>query len=698
MGGHSLSPVEAEYVRWLAIASCVFSYGLLFFLLYTSFFTQWTKVGGNLHRAVYVAHLPSRTTINAASSATLARSHVALTQGSSAAGGLNTSSALLVPAGNTMERNETIRRWSRNHPSDAAEAAAATLARSGTLPHTSASAMYLQSTDVLDTAAPAPTLRRWWHVSDWIADSVFIQNARRLKEHLSKKTWTLENRTTLLLITATLLAAESTNAVLLTLTHEFPWVSMHPYYLIRTVLFMPIAGLLDLIMSLRVRILCFKSRAARRLLWSIVRAIVLVLVPCSIITMLIVSVETEAANAWDHFLPPAWLLGLTGVFPVAVTLVTLYALQAEFAAHHRRRKRKRAERRLRKWQTQKETAERARSGGGGAATTTSRSANADTAPRSLPTAGRSVSSLASSGHNGGAISSTRHPAHLRIALPAGTPNGTVQPAAFLPRATSSKSVATNAASGSHAQSTVSTQQHPRTSPATTPVYLAVSSVLHLLNVFSLLGWVLYLVLQFRAVPIAPFTRMVLSNLLAISSLALEAGFKVLVRLRASTLGARNRRVRLPFFSTRGGAAHAAGTTTTVVLPQQSTTTGVATAASGLTVTVTATATTCTVSDPSLNSSADAERDRSSGTVDRSSGTESGESQPAADAGEIARPREAGEGEDDDDDDSYNEWRAVVDGDDTDADPTDADPTDAESDADPPPPPLPLSTATSRASS
>ncbi|KAJ3359442.1 hypothetical protein GGF32_009368 [Allomyces javanicus] len=142
-----------------------------------------------------------------------------------------------------------------------------------------------------------------------------------------------DGRLELLLTSAIFLVIEATNALGFTLFTSFPVVPIWPiYYTIRTLVFVPVAGMSLLVITLRVSALCFKSLAMQERLWSLSALTVAIITPCSIIGNLCSAPHVDwSRNSAEDF-GTDWssqlLLLINAVFPVAAGAMTVCSMHA----------------------------------------------------------------------------------------------------------------------------------------------------------------------------------------------------------------------------------------------------------------------------------------------------------------------------------------------------------------------------------
>ncbi|KNE54023.1 hypothetical protein AMAG_17608 [Allomyces macrogynus ATCC 38327] len=142
-----------------------------------------------------------------------------------------------------------------------------------------------------------------------------------------------DGRLELLLTSAIFIFIEATNALGFMLFTSFPVVPIWPvYYTIRTLVFVPVAGMSLLVITLRVSALCFKSLAIQERLWSLSIMTVAVVTPCTIVGNLLSAPHVDwSRNSAEDF-GTDWssqlLLLINAVFPVAAGAMTVCSVHA----------------------------------------------------------------------------------------------------------------------------------------------------------------------------------------------------------------------------------------------------------------------------------------------------------------------------------------------------------------------------------
>ncbi|KAJ3374850.1 hypothetical protein GGF31_006748 [Allomyces arbusculus] len=313
-------------------------------------------------------------------------------------------------------------------------------------------------------------------------------------------TVTADARVGMLLYCSLSIFVDSINCLAQTFTTAYPFVAMWPgLYQVRLGAFIPIGGIINLVIVRRVSMLAFSSPERRTWLWRGMLLVFAVEFPANIIVLLQEIYRTNANNAWSTFRIGPILVIINTLYPLSSFLASAYMLHHAFgrrAAH-------------------------------ALAATTAATAGASGTLKPVPT---SPSQLPPTPIRSASVSELPpSPASSRDA------EDTVEPTAE-PSGPSNRSTPTSRASAPAETATTTPARHttstagaggPRASAAT-EVQESIGASFRLLHISIVVIWSTYLVIHGFAIT-SPFVRSALSNVLVVFVLALEAALKYLVR-------------------------------------------------------------------------------------------------------------------------------------------------------------------------
>ncbi|KNE68892.1 hypothetical protein AMAG_13530 [Allomyces macrogynus ATCC 38327] len=316
-------------------------------------------------------------------------------------------------------------------------------------------------------------------------------------------TVTADARVGMLLYCSLSILVDSINCLAQTFTPAYPFVAMWPgLYQVRLGAFIPIGGIINLVIVRRVSMLAFSSPERRTWLWRGMLLVFAVEFPANIIVLLQEIYRTNADNAWSTFRIGPILVIINTVYPLSSFLASAYMLHHAFgrrAAHA----------------LAATTAATA-----GASGTLKPVPTSPSSPPPVPVRSASASELPSSS------------ALSRDAEDTVEPAAEAEPSAPSPRPTSTSRASAPAESATttptrHTTTTTNGGGGPRASAAT-EVQESIGASFRLLHISIVVIWSTYLVIHGFAIT-SPFVRSALSNVLVVFVLALEAALKYLVR-------------------------------------------------------------------------------------------------------------------------------------------------------------------------
>ncbi|KAJ3364557.1 hypothetical protein GGF32_001657 [Allomyces javanicus] len=327
-------------------------------------------------------------------------------------------------------------------------------------------------------------------------------------------TITADARVGMLLYCSLSILVDSINILAQTFTPAYPFVAMWPgLYQVRLGAFIPIGGIINLVIVRRVSMLAFSSPERRTWLWRGMLLVFAVEFPANIIVLLQEIHRTNADNAWSTFRIGPILVIINTVYPLSSFFASAYMLHHAFgrrAAH-------------------------------ALAATTAATAGASGTLKPVPTSPSQPPPPPIRSASGSELPSST--ASSRDAEDTVEPGAEAEPSAPSTRPTSSRTSApaesaTTTTPTRHMTTTTTTTgggggggggggRRPRASAAT-EVQESIGASFRLLHISIVVIWSTYLVIHGFALT-SPFVRSALSNVLVVFVLALEAALKYLVR-------------------------------------------------------------------------------------------------------------------------------------------------------------------------